>query len=139
MHSADPEDARARLEQTLSDVRTAGYSVGRGHRWHSDVQQTLARNLGDRHRDETAEDMHRLIQALEPDHESPMIPADDVRTVSTPVFGPIGAVVMVLSVTVAGRRSFAKDLGFTVSTLRAAANAVTAALDGAAPEPEPAT
>jgi DNA-binding IclR family transcriptional regulator len=75
-----------------------------------------------------------LISALPPDYESPVVDADDVRTVSTPVFGPGGVVVLVLSVTLAGRRSFAADLGFTVERLRSAAAAVTEALDGAVPE-----
>jgi hypothetical protein len=41
---------------------------------------------------------------------------------------------MVLSVTVAGHRSLAADLRWTVQRLRAAAAAVTEALDGAEPE-----
>jgi flavin reductase (DIM6/NTAB) family NADH-FMN oxidoreductase RutF/DNA-binding IclR family transcriptional regulator len=129
-----PIDERDSLERTLSEVRTAGYSVGRGHRWHSEAAQVLSRDHPDLHRDETSEQMHQLIATLPPDYESPRIDADDVRTVSTPVFGPGGAVVLVLSVTVAGRRSFAADLGFTVERLRTAAAAVTEALDGAPPE-----
>jgi flavin reductase (DIM6/NTAB) family NADH-FMN oxidoreductase RutF/DNA-binding IclR family transcriptional regulator len=125
---------RADLERTLAEVRAAGYSVARGHRWHSEAAQVLSRDHPDLHRDETAQQMHRLIQSLPPDYESPRIDADDVRTVSTPVFGPHGVVVLVLSVTVAGRRSFAADLTWTVERLRAAAAAVTEALDGAAPE-----
>jgi flavin reductase (DIM6/NTAB) family NADH-FMN oxidoreductase RutF len=130
-------ETRAGLEQTLAEVRAAGYSVGRGRRWHSEAAQVLSREAPDLHRDETSEQMHRLIRALPPDYESPVVDADDVRTVSTPVFGPHGVVVLVLSVTVAGRRSFAADLGFTVERLRAAASAVTKALDGATPEESP--
>jgi hypothetical protein len=96
----------------------------------------LSRDHPDLHRDETSQQMHRLIATLPPDYESPMIDADDVRTVSTPVFGPGGVVVLVLSVMVAGRRSFAADLDFTVQRLRAAAAEVTKALDGAVPEGE---
>jgi flavin reductase (DIM6/NTAB) family NADH-FMN oxidoreductase RutF len=129
-----PADARGSLERTLAEVRTAGYSVGRGHRWHSEAAQVLSRDHPDLHRDETSQQMHQLISTLPPDYESPRIDADDVRTVSTPVFGPGGVVVLVLSVTVAGRRSFAADLGFTVERLRTAAAAVTEALDGASPE-----
>jgi flavin reductase (DIM6/NTAB) family NADH-FMN oxidoreductase RutF/DNA-binding IclR family transcriptional regulator len=127
---------RVGLERTLAEVREAGYSVGRGHRWHSEAAQVLSREHPDLHRDETSQEMHRLISTLPPDYESPRIDADDVRTVSTPVFGPGGVVVLVLSVTLAGRRSFAADLGFTVERLRSAAAAVTEALDGAAPEGE---
>jgi DNA-binding IclR family transcriptional regulator len=129
-------DTRDALERTLAEVRAAGYSVGRGHRWHSEAAQVLSRDHPDLHRDETAQQMHQLIATLPPDYESPTIDADDVRTVSTPVFGPGGAVVLVLSVTVAGRRSLAADLGFTVERLRAAAAAVTEALDGAPPKGE---
>ena len=96
----------------------------------------LSRDRPDAHRNETAQEMHRLIQTLPPDYESPAIDADDVRTVSTPVFGPNGAVVLVLSVTVAGRRSFAADLSWTVERLRSAAAAVTEELDGSVPEGE---
>jgi flavin reductase (DIM6/NTAB) family NADH-FMN oxidoreductase RutF len=131
-----PEGTRAELERTLADVRKAGYSIARGHRWHSEAAQVLSRDHPDQHRDETSQQMHQLIATLPPDYESPMIDSDDVRTVSTPVFGPGGVVVLVLSVTVAGRRSFAADLAFTVERLRAAAAAVTKALDGTAPEGE---
>jgi DNA-binding IclR family transcriptional regulator len=130
----EPPGTREELERTLADVREAGYSIARGHRWHSDAAQVLSRDHPDLHRDETSQQMHRLIATLPPDYESPMTAADDVRTVSTPVFGPGGVVVLVLSVTVAGRRSFAADLDFTVERLRAAAAAVTKALDGAPPE-----
>jgi flavin reductase (DIM6/NTAB) family NADH-FMN oxidoreductase RutF/DNA-binding IclR family transcriptional regulator len=132
---ARPE-TREGLERTLAEVREAGYSVGRGHRWHSKAAQVLSRDNPDLHRDETAQEMHRLIQTLPPNYESPLIDADDVRTVSTPVFGPGGVVVLVLSVTVAGRRSFAADMKWTVDRLRSAAAAVTEALDGAAPKGE---
>jgi flavin reductase (DIM6/NTAB) family NADH-FMN oxidoreductase RutF len=121
------------LQQTLSDVRRHHYSVGRGHRWHSRAAQVLS-HAPDEQRDETASAMHKLISTLPPDYERPSVDTDDVRTVSTPVFGPGGVVVMVLSVTVAGRRSLAADLEFTVKRLRAAADAVTKALDGAEPE-----
>jgi len=133
---AAPAGARAELERTLEQVRSAGYSVARGHRWHSKAAEVLSRDRPDAHRNETAQEMHRLIQTLPPDYESPAIDADDVRTVSTPVFGPNGAVVLVLSVTVAGRRSFAADLSWTVERLRSAAAAVTEELDGSVPEGE---
>jgi flavin reductase (DIM6/NTAB) family NADH-FMN oxidoreductase RutF/DNA-binding IclR family transcriptional regulator len=128
-----PTGTREALERTLAEVRERGYSIARGHRWHSQAAEVLSRDHPDLHRDETSMEMHRLIATLPPDYESPMTSADDVRTVSTPVFGPAGVVVLVLSVTVAGRRSFAADLGFTVERLRAAAAAVTKALDGAPP------
>jgi flavin reductase (DIM6/NTAB) family NADH-FMN oxidoreductase RutF/DNA-binding IclR family transcriptional regulator len=126
---ATPETL-AMLEKTLDEVRTAGYSVARGHRWHSEAAEVLSRDEPDRHRDETAQEMHRLIQLLPADYESPTADADDVRTISTPVRGPGGSVVLVLSVTVPGRRSFGADLTWTVQRLREAADAVTKALEG---------
>jgi flavin reductase (DIM6/NTAB) family NADH-FMN oxidoreductase RutF/DNA-binding IclR family transcriptional regulator len=53
---------------------------------------------------------------------------EPVRSVSTPVFGPTGAVVLFLSVVVAGRATGPVDVGFTVERLRAAATSVTSAL-----------
>ena len=129
---ADP-DAVARLRRTLEEVRDAGYSVARGHRWHSEAAEVLTREVPDRRRDETAQEMHRLITSLPADYESPQVAADDVRTVNTPVFGPGGSVVLVLSVTVAGHRSLAGDLSSTVAQIKAAAAAVTKALDGESP------
>jgi DNA-binding IclR family transcriptional regulator len=73
-----------------------------------------------------------LIRSLPPDYENPDVPADDVRTVNTPVFGPGGGVVLVLSVTVAGERSLTTDLPWTVERLREAADAVTNSLEGPA-------
>jgi flavin reductase (DIM6/NTAB) family NADH-FMN oxidoreductase RutF/DNA-binding IclR family transcriptional regulator len=127
------DDTRAMLDRTLAEVRAAGYSVGRGHRWHSQAAEVLSREPPEQHPDETASEMHRLIRMLPPDYESPNVDAADVRTVSTPVFGPQGAVVLVLSVTVAGRRSLAADLPWTVDRLRRAAAAVSQELDGTAP------
>jgi flavin reductase (DIM6/NTAB) family NADH-FMN oxidoreductase RutF/DNA-binding IclR family transcriptional regulator len=128
--SAEDGDTIAALERTLADVRAAGYSVGRGHRWHKEAAAVLVREQSDQ--GETAQEMHRLIVALPADYESPRIDADDVRTVSTPVLGPQGGVVLVLSVTVAGRRTLATDLPWTVEKLKAAAAAVSKALEGEA-------
>lgn len=128
---AAPE-SRAALERTLEQVRSAGYSVGRGHRWHSETAAVLTREPPDQHRDETAAQLHELIRALPADIESPDVDADDIRTISTPVFGSGGGVVLVLSVTAAGRRSLTSDLSHTVARLRAAAGEVTRALEGSA-------
>ena len=130
----DPDpDTVAALQRTLEEVRDAGYSVARGHRWHNQAAEVLTREVPDRRRDETAQEMHRLITSLPADYESPRVDADDVRTVNTPVFGPGGSVVLVLSVTVAGHRSLAADLSSTVAQIKAAAAAVTKALDGDTP------
>ena len=133
---AAPETVSA-LRKTLDDVRRANYSVGRGQRWHSRAAQVLLQSP-DEKRDETATAMHELIQNLPPDYESPAVDADDVRTVSTPVFGRDGSVVLVLSVTVGGRRARAIDLDATVARMRAAADAITAALTGELPASGPA-
>jgi DNA-binding IclR family transcriptional regulator len=128
---AAPE-ARAALEETLAAVRRSGYSVARGHRWHSEAAEVLTREQPDQHGDDTTEQLHRLIRSLPPDYENPDVAADDVRTVNTPVFGPGGGVVLVLSVTVAGRRSLTADRACTVERLRTAADAVTKSLEGTA-------
>ena len=118
----------AALERTLADVRDAGYSVARGHRWHREAAQVLTAGEPGR-RDDTAQQMHTLIAALPPDYESPRVDSDDVRTVSTPVLGPSGNAVLVLSATVAGRRALTDDLPWTVERLRSAAAAVSKALE----------
>jgi flavin reductase (DIM6/NTAB) family NADH-FMN oxidoreductase RutF/DNA-binding IclR family transcriptional regulator len=128
--AAKDEATVAALDRTLAEVREAGYSVARGHRWHKQAAEVLAREQPDQHRDETAQEMHRLIAMLPPEYESPNVDADDVRTVNTPVFGPHGSVVLVLSVTVAGRRTLTADLPWTVERLKTAAAAVTKALEG---------
>jgi flavin reductase (DIM6/NTAB) family NADH-FMN oxidoreductase RutF/DNA-binding IclR family transcriptional regulator len=124
------DETRAALEETLAAVRRIGYSVVRGHKWHSEAAEVLSREQPDQHGDDTTQQLHQLIRSLPPDYESPDVAADDVRTVNTPVFGPGGGVVLVLSVTVAGRRSLTADLAWTVERLRAAAEAVTKALEG---------
>ena len=83
--AAKDDDTVAALERTLTEVREAGYSVARGHRWHKQAAEVLAREQPDQHRDETAQEMHRLIATLPADYESPSADADDVRTLSTPV------------------------------------------------------
>ncbi|MBV9872541.1 MAG: flavin reductase [Frankiaceae bacterium] len=131
-----PEDYLEVLQRTVKEVRAAGYAVGRGHRWHSQAAEVLSRDEPVLHQDETSEQLHQLIGLLPPDYESPNVDVREVRTVSTPVFGPGGVVVMVLSAVVAGRRSLDTDLAFTVDRLRGAAAAVTEALHGAVPEEE---
>ncbi|HEU5033865.1 MAG TPA: flavin reductase [Mycobacteriales bacterium] len=126
-----PAGARAALEQTLERVRAAGYTVGRGHKWHSQTAAVLSRDQPDQHREDTVAQLHRLIRSLPPDIESPDVHADDIRTISTPVFGAGGGVVLVLSVTAAGSRSLTADLPRTVAHLQAAAAAVTKDLEGA--------
>jgi DNA-binding IclR family transcriptional regulator len=130
LEKAAAEDARPALQETLDAVRRVGYSVARGHRWHSEAAEVLTREQPDQHGDDTTEQLHRLIRSLPPDYENPDVAADDVRTVNTPVFGPGGGVVLVLSVTVAGRRSLTADLAWTVERLRTAADAVTKSLEG---------
>lgn len=125
-----PEGFRDGLEQTLAAVHRAGYSVARGHKWHSEAAQVLTREQPDQHTDDTTQQLHELIRTLPPDYENPDVAADDVRTVNTPVFGPGGGVVLVLSVTVAGRRSLTADLAWTVERLRNASEAVTKSLEG---------
>jgi flavin reductase (DIM6/NTAB) family NADH-FMN oxidoreductase RutF/DNA-binding IclR family transcriptional regulator len=124
------DETRKTLDAALDAVRRAGYSVARGHRWHSEAAQVLSREQPDQHGDDTTQQMHALIRSLPPDYENPDVAADDVRTVNTPVFGPGGAVVLVLSVTVAGRRSLTADLAWTVERLRTASDAVTKSLEG---------
>jgi flavin reductase (DIM6/NTAB) family NADH-FMN oxidoreductase RutF/DNA-binding IclR family transcriptional regulator len=134
-----PEHLEA-LDRTLAEVREAGYSVGRGHRWHEQAAQVMARPDPTIDQDEATAQLHELIGMLPPDYESPAGAGVDARTVSTPVFGPGGGVVMVLSgvltrmADVGGEESPLSNLAFTVARLRAAAAAVTEALHGAAPE-----
>ena len=125
-------ESRAAVERTLASVRSAGYSVASGHRWHTETAEVLSREQPDQHGDDTAVQLHELIRVLPPDLEDPNVAADDVRTVNAPVFGPGGGVVLVLSVTVAGRRSLTKDLAWTVERLKSAASAVTKSLEGTA-------
>lgn len=125
-----PEETRTALEDTLAAVRRLGYSVARGHKWHSEAAEVLSREPPDQHGDDTSRQLHALIRSLPPDYENPDVAADDVRTVNTPVFGPNGGVVLVLSVTVAGQRSLTKDLDWTVERLGQAADAVTKSLEG---------
>jgi flavin reductase (DIM6/NTAB) family NADH-FMN oxidoreductase RutF/DNA-binding IclR family transcriptional regulator len=131
-----PDDWVEAVHRTVAEVRKAGYSVGRGHRWHSKAAQVLSRDEPDMDQDETTAQLHQLIGLLPPDYESPVVEDGEARTVSTPVFGPGGVVVMVLSAVVAGRRSLAADMAFTVDRLRGAAAAVTEALHGVIPEEE---
>jgi flavin reductase (DIM6/NTAB) family NADH-FMN oxidoreductase RutF len=130
-----PPDTIEALNRVLAEVRAAGHSVGRGHRWHTQAAEVLSRDEPAVHQDQTTAELHQLIGLLPADYESPNVDNGDARTVSTPVFGPGGVVVMVLSAVVAGRR-LAPDLAFTVDRLRTAAMAVTEALHGAVPEGE---
>jgi DNA-binding IclR family transcriptional regulator len=137
--NASPETLEA-LHRTLAEVREAGYSVGRGHRWHEQAAQVMSRPDPTIDQDAASAQLHQLIGLLPPDYESPFAESGDARTVSIPVFGPGGVVVMVLSAVLTGTtvlggdESPLSDLAFTVARLRAAAAAVTEALHGAAPE-----
>lgn len=122
------------LRETLAAVRARGFSVGRGHTWHEKVSVVLSRARPGSATPETHDAMHELIRALPPGYESPdAAPGDEVRTVSTPVFGPNAAVVLVLSITVSSKRSLGAALDEHVARLRKAADAVTEALGGTFP------
>ncbi len=124
------------LRATLEAVRRRGFSVGRGHTWHEEVSHVLARARPESPSVEVHEAMHRLIQTLPPDYESPnaLDSHDEIRTLSTPVFGPSGAVVMALSLTVSSKRSLAAEIDACATRLRKAADAVTTALGGHGPD-----
>jgi flavin reductase (DIM6/NTAB) family NADH-FMN oxidoreductase RutF len=133
-----PQETVDALRATLADVRRRGFSVGRGHSWHEQVSAVLSRARPELRSVETVEAMHRLIRVLPADYESPEAAGstgDEVRTLSTPVFGPNAAVVLVLSITVSSKRSLAGDLDEHVARLRKAADAVTEALGGTFPPP----
>lgn len=124
-----PAETVEALERTLTDVRDAGYSVARGARWHQEAAQILMREEPGPGSERTAAEMHRLISALPPDYESPSAAEpDDVQTISTPVFGPGGAVPMVLTLIAPAGGPFGAKLPVAVERLKAAAAAVSAAL-----------
>ncbi|MDT3440447.1 flavin reductase [Pseudofrankia sp. BMG5.37] len=148
-----PGTARA-LETTLAEVRAAGYAVGRGAGWHGELNTVLAKADPTDPADPGHDAVRRLIRALPPGYESPSAAPtptsgdgqasleggrgarggreDELRTVSAPVFGRDGTVVLVL--TLIGVHG---PLGATaaggedpVAALRAAAATVTTALGG---------
>ena len=82
-------------------------------------------------------ELRRLIATLPPDYESPEAQhgAEEVRTVSTPVFGADGAVVLVLTVINSRAASMNADLPRYVTRLRQAAEVVTTAMGGSYPPP----
>jgi flavin reductase (DIM6/NTAB) family NADH-FMN oxidoreductase RutF/DNA-binding IclR family transcriptional regulator len=134
-------DVAAALETTLKSVRVHGYSVGRGPGWHTSLRRALVRADPD---DRTQPEARSLVRALPPDYEAPDAPAatfaaggpdgpaDEVRTLSAPVFGPDATVVLVLTVVRPDGR-WETAAGDPAERLRAAAAAVTVALCGVAP------
>nr|MDT0665967.1 hypothetical protein [Micromonospora sp. DSM 115978] len=93
-------DARDALEATLAAVCRAGYSVGRGDGWHHEFRAALTKADPDDPTDATHEAVRDLIRALPPSYESPEVAAADdgsIRTLSAPVFGRDGTVLLVLS------------------------------------------
>lgn len=124
-----PVEYRAALLRTLEQVRSAGYSVARGDRWHAQMAAALSREAPQAHGPDTVARLHTLIRSLPPETESPAVADGATRTISTPVFDAAGAVVLVLSVTSSSRAPL-PDTAATVRRLTEAAAAVTAALGG---------
>ena len=139
----DPQKRQAILH-TLQEVRRHGYSVGRGRNWHTEVPAVLARmspsasGPGDA---EAHQELVRLVRTLPADFESPSAGGSStgggVRTISTPVFGPDGSVVLALSLMEATGHSLGDEASGHAHRLISAAEVVTTALGGirpAAPE-----
>ncbi|ADP83076.1 flavin reductase [Pseudofrankia inefficax] len=157
-----PPGTVAALEATLAQVRAAGYSVGRGRDWHGALNTVLAKADPTDPADPGHDAIRRLIRSLPPGYESPAaasseaasskaaspeaaspeaaspraeVPrrhADELRTLSAPVFGRDGTAVLVLTLIGVHRPLDGGD-DDPVAALRAAAATVTAALGGAQP------
>ncbi|MBL7524139.1 flavin reductase [Frankia sp. CNm7] len=140
-----PPATAAALEATLVAVRAAGYAVGRGRGWHGELNTVLAKADPTDPADPAHDAVRGLIRALPPGYESPAAPApsgdgdgspaDELRTVSVPVFGRDGTAVLVLTLIgihgpLGGPAAGGED---PIAALRAAAAAVTAALGGVQP------
>ncbi len=125
-----PADQRPALEQTLAEVRAAGYSVGRGSSWHREVGTVLARHRGAK-TPETAEEIKKLLSSLPADYESPAATAGDpsqIRSVSVPVVGPDGTTVLVLTLMVMSKRALEAAAHDHAARLTQAAEAVGRAI-----------
>lgn len=122
-------DERESLERTLTEVRKAGYSVGRGASWHREVGSVLARSKGPL-TPETSGEIGRLIGSLPADYESPAAHAEpgDVRSVSVPVSAPDGTSVLVLTLMVRSKRALAAAVEDHAARLTQAATAVANAI-----------
>lgn len=137
-----PPGTVAALEETLAQVRAAGYSVGRGRDWHGALNTVLAKADPTDPADPGHDAIRRLIRALPPGYESPAAApaeafsahrhADELRTLSAPVFGRDGTTVLVLTL-IGVHHPLDGGGADPVAALRAAAATVTAALGGAQP------
>ncbi|WP_232303959.1 flavin reductase [Pseudofrankia sp. DC12] len=137
-----PPGTVAALEETLAQVRAAGYSVGRGRDWHGALNTVLAKADPTDPADPGHDAIRRLIRSLPPGYESPAAAspaadgarqhADELRTLSAPVFGRDGTAVLVLTL-IGVHRPLDGGAGDPVAALRAAAATVTAALGGTQP------
>jgi DNA-binding IclR family transcriptional regulator len=132
----DPQK-RAAILSTLQEVRKHGYSVGRGRAWHTEVPAVLARmspSAAGPADVELHQELLRLVRTLPADFESPAAgPGGGVRTISTPVFGPDGSVVLALSLMEASGHSLGDEASGHAQRLIAAAEVVTKALGGSRP------
>ncbi|MBL7489551.1 flavin reductase [Frankia sp. AgB1.9] len=137
-----PPGTVAALEETLAQVRAAGYSVGRGRDWHGALNTVLAKADPTDPADPGHDAIRRLIRSLPPGYESPAVAspegqvprrhADELRTLSAPVFGRDGTAVLVLTL-IGVHRPLDGGGDDPVAALRAAAATVTTALGGAQP------
>lgn len=132
----DPQK-RAAILSTLQEVRRHGYSVGRGRAWHTEVPAVLARmspSAAGPADVELQQELLRLVRTLPADFESPAAgQGGGVRTISTPVFGPDGTVVLALSLMEASGHSLGDEASGHAQRLIAAAEVVTKALGGSRP------
>ncbi|MBX6387672.1 MAG: flavin reductase [Frankia sp.] len=148
-----PPGTIAALEATLADVRAAGYAVGRGRGWHGELRTMLAKTDPTDPTDPGHDAVRRAIRALPPSYESPSATAapgtaadadaadgsaQELRTISVPVFGRDGTSVLVLTLIGVhgplGGPAPGGDGDDPVAALRAAAATVTAALGGVQPD-----
>lgn len=127
------EEEVAELRRILETVRQRGYSVGLGGATHAELENIVAHMAPDRHTADTDRALQQLVGTLRSDYEPPDLPTGrelEVRTLSAPVFGPDGQVVLLLSLYGLPERIPAREVDRYAGRLLTAADAVTKAAGG---------
>jgi flavin reductase (DIM6/NTAB) family NADH-FMN oxidoreductase RutF/DNA-binding IclR family transcriptional regulator len=121
--------------EKLARVRARGFSLGLGGDAHHEFEIAIARlaREGNAHPDE---EMHRVVAELADDYEPEDITSArtyPVKTVTAPVFGADGTVVLALALFGLPDEMTADELASAVGRLTAATDAVTRAVGGTPP------
>lgn len=139
LHRRVAPDQVAAWQEIATRIRRRGYSLGLGHNTHMKLWQSLAQMKADEDagdHEQNQQTIDEMVDQLQAGYEQPnLIPGDnyEVRTISAPVFGPDGRVLLQFTFYGLPHRSSTVDIELFGERLLDAARSASEAVGGEPP------